>query len=257
MRLAAPARRLKLQTAALELFSQQGYRGTTTQAIAHHAGVSEALLFRHFPTKEELYWSVLEQQCAVRGGRARLDAILSAGGEDAEVFAAIAEDLLSRNFADSRLYRLLLFSALENHELSHRFFRTYISNYYDAVAAHIRQRIATGGFRSVDPLLSARLFIGMVLHYFLVQDVFRGNQQHEYDLKQVCRTVAQIWLGGVKLDAVPVDAAVPADSPGVLAAAHSADGPTSKAVRKSSISVRATEEIRSAKTSQKAESLSR
>src|SRR6185436_14740523 len=123
MRMAAPDRRKRLQTAALELFSQQGYRGTTTRAIARHAGVSEALLFRHFASKEDLYWSVLEQQCAVRGGRARLDTILHEDVDDADLFATIAEDILARNFADSRLYRLLLFSALENHQLSDRFFR--------------------------------------------------------------------------------------------------------------------------------------
>jgi AcrR family transcriptional regulator len=198
MRLSAPDRRKKLLTAALELFAQQGYRGTTTRAIARQAGISEALLFRHFPTKEELYWSVLEEQCAVRNGRERLNAILAGGADDAETFTAIAEDILSRNFADSRLYRLLLFSALENHELSDRFFRTYISDYYETVAAHIRDRIRAGRFRSnLDPLLSARLFIGMSLHYFLVQELFGGSQRQHFDLKQVCRTVTAIWLGGV------------------------------------------------------------
>lgn len=198
MRLSAADRRKKLLTAALELFAQLGYRGTTTRAIARQAGVSEALLFRHFSTKEELYWSVLEEQCAVRSGRERLDAILEGGADDVETFTAIAEDILSRNFADPRLYRLLLFSALENHELSDRFFRTYISEYYEAVATHIRERIRAGYFRSnLDPLLSARLFIGMSLHYFLVQELFGGSQQQHFDLKQVCRTVTAVWLGGV------------------------------------------------------------
>jgi AcrR family transcriptional regulator len=197
MRLAAPDRRKKLQTAALELFSQQGFRGTTTRAIARAAGVSEALLFRHFPSKEDLYWSVLEEQCAVRGGRGRLDIILNSGADDTEVFSAIAEDILSRNFADSRLYRLLLFSALESHELSDRFFRTYISEYYEAVAAYIRDRITSGHFRAVDPLLAARLFIGMSLHYFMVQELFGGSQQRDFDLKQVCNTVTAVWLGGM------------------------------------------------------------
>lgn len=206
MRLAAPDRRRKLQTAALELFSRQGYRGTTTRDIARRAGVSEALLFRHFSSKEDLYWSVLEEQCVVRGGRARLDTILSTGADDAEIFSAIAEDILSRNFADSRLYRLLLFSALESHQLSDRFFRTYISEYYEAVAAHIRDRIRAGAFRKIDPLLSARLFIGMSLHYFLVQELFGGSQQRKFDLKQVCRTVTAIWLGGMLTEAAATSA---------------------------------------------------
>ena len=197
MRLAAPDRRRKLQNAALELFAQQGFRGTTTREIARRAGVSEALLFRHFPSKQELYWSVLEDQCEVRSGRATLDAMLRRGGDDVDVFAAIAEDILTRNFADSRLYRLLLFSALENHELSHRFFCTYISEYYEAVAAHIRERIRAGRFRKTDALLSARLFIGMALHYFLVEELFKGSRQRATDIRKVSRAAAEVWLAGM------------------------------------------------------------
>jgi AcrR family transcriptional regulator len=197
MRLSAPDRRQKLQTAALELFSRQGFRGTTTLQIARAAGVSEALLFRHFSSKEDLYWSVLEAQCADRRGTERLEALFQSGGDDLEVFSAIAEDILVRNFADARLYRLLLFSALENHELSHRFFDTYISEYYESVAAHIRGRIEAGVFRTVDPLLSARLFIGMSLHYFLVEQLFKGREHSPADLQRISRTAAEAWLRGV------------------------------------------------------------
>jgi AcrR family transcriptional regulator len=197
MRLSAPDRRKELLTAALDLFAKQGFRGTTTKEIARRAGISEALLFRHFPSKEVLYWSVLQEQCEVRRGRASLDALLQSESSDADLFAAIAEDLLTRNFADSRLYRLLLFSALEDHQLSHRFFTTYISQYYEAVATHIRGRIKEGRFRKTDPLLAARLFIGMALHYFLVEQLFKGTRQQDIDIKKISRTATEIWLEGM------------------------------------------------------------
>ena len=54
-------RRLSLLQAALELFSTQGYDGTTTRAIAVRIGVTEALLFKHFPTKQELLRAVVEE----------------------------------------------------------------------------------------------------------------------------------------------------------------------------------------------------
>lgn len=205
MRLSAPDRRKELLTAALELFARQGYRGTTTKEIARRAGVSEALLFRHFPSKEDLYWAVLEEQCEVRRGRASLDALLRAEASDAELFTAIAEDILTRNFSDSRLFRLLLFSALEDHELSHRFFATYISTYYEAVAEHIRERIRQRRFRETDPLLAARLFIGMTLHYFLVEELFKGGRQKVADVKRISRTAAEIWLEGMKPTPPAVD----------------------------------------------------
>jgi AcrR family transcriptional regulator len=44
-----------LLASALDLFATHGYAGTSTREIATKAGVSEALLFRHFGTKAALF----------------------------------------------------------------------------------------------------------------------------------------------------------------------------------------------------------
>lgn len=54
-RLSAQERRISIMLAAVPLFANQGFNGTTTKQIAKAAGVSEALLYRHFPSKESLY----------------------------------------------------------------------------------------------------------------------------------------------------------------------------------------------------------
>ena len=46
--------------AALSLFAAEGYHATSTSAIAKRAGVSEALIFRHFKNKEGLLQAILE-----------------------------------------------------------------------------------------------------------------------------------------------------------------------------------------------------
>lgn len=43
-----------MQAAALELFNEKGYDGTTAAEIAAHAGVTERTFFRHFPDKREV-----------------------------------------------------------------------------------------------------------------------------------------------------------------------------------------------------------
>lgn len=58
-RMSAEDRRSQVLDAAMDLFARQGYRGTTTRQIADHAGVNEAIIFRHFASKEELYWAIL------------------------------------------------------------------------------------------------------------------------------------------------------------------------------------------------------
>ena len=198
MRLTASDRRLGLMDAALQLFSRHGFDGTTTRQIAKRAGVTEAIVFRHFRNKEALYWAVLERQCTLQRGRVRLMELLAtSGNDDAAVFNGIAEDILRRNVQHSHLARLLLFSALENHKLSNRFFRTHISSYYEVVADVIRERIRAGRFRAVDPLLAARGFIGMIFYHYLVQELFGAKRLQPFDPVKVAGTMAEIWLVGM------------------------------------------------------------
>src|SRR5476649_2419945 len=56
------ARREQILQTAVDLFSQRGFKGTTTKEIARAAGVSEAMVFRHFATKDELYGAILDNK---------------------------------------------------------------------------------------------------------------------------------------------------------------------------------------------------
>jgi len=51
----------KFLDAALKLFAEEGYIGTTTMSIAEEAGFSEKTLFRKFKTKENLFNRVMDQ----------------------------------------------------------------------------------------------------------------------------------------------------------------------------------------------------
>src|ERR1700732_2771407 len=59
-RMSAADRRQQLIEVSIDLFSRKGFGGTTTKEIAAAAGVTEAIIFRHFPTKSDLYNAVLD-----------------------------------------------------------------------------------------------------------------------------------------------------------------------------------------------------
>jgi AcrR family transcriptional regulator len=59
-RLTAEARREAIVEAVRDVFAEKGFDGTTTRELAKAAGVSEALLYKHFPSKEVLYAAMLE-----------------------------------------------------------------------------------------------------------------------------------------------------------------------------------------------------
>ena len=56
----AEARREAIVEAVRDVFAEKGFDGTTTRELAKAAGVSEALLYKHFPSKESLYAAMLE-----------------------------------------------------------------------------------------------------------------------------------------------------------------------------------------------------
>lgn len=62
-RLSAEARKVAIVKAALPLFARKGYAATTTRALARAAGVSEPLLYKHFPSKEALYLEIQNFCC--------------------------------------------------------------------------------------------------------------------------------------------------------------------------------------------------
>jgi AcrR family transcriptional regulator len=58
-RMSAPGRRKKILSAAYEVFIEQGYSGARTKEIADRAGVTEAFLYRHFASKDEMYQTAI------------------------------------------------------------------------------------------------------------------------------------------------------------------------------------------------------
>ena len=197
VRFTAASRRQQILQVASRLFAGQGFNGTTTRHIAEASGVNEALIFRHFPSKEDLYWAVIEERCEAGTWRESLEERLRSGRSDREVFQGIANDILARRRKDSSLSRLLLFSALENHKLSERFFRTNVAQYYELLAEYIAGRVREGAFRKVDPMLAARGFLGMINNHFQVQELFGGKRYQPYDDAKATEILTDLWLNGV------------------------------------------------------------
>src|ERR1041385_4245760 len=62
-RMTAGDRKLAIVKAALPLFARKGFAETTTKDLAEAAGISEPLLYKHFPSKEALYREIQNYNC--------------------------------------------------------------------------------------------------------------------------------------------------------------------------------------------------
>ena len=168
--MAGEERREQILRVAMSLFSNHGFRGTTTKEIAHAAGVSEAMVFRHFATKEDLYAAILDHK-ACSGGGSFDPALMAADGikqkDDARVFESLALGALDYHDQDPEFQRLLLYSALEKHKLAEMFFDGFVRKVYDFLGGYIRERQREGALIEIDPAIVVRGFIGMVMHHSL------------------------------------------------------------------------------------------
>ena len=195
-RLTGRERRHVIVEAAVTLFSRKGFRGTTTKEIAEAAGCSEATIFKHFATKNELYSAILETKSRIDETVAKAS-LAATRKDDAGVLRAIGLESLIRTEQDPSLMRLLLFSALEGHDLSQLFFESKVRGLHEFLSDYIERRIADGAFQSVDPLLAARGFVGMVAHYLLIHEIFGVKRPAGLLPEHVIDTFVRLFLQGI------------------------------------------------------------
>jgi AcrR family transcriptional regulator len=178
-RMAGEERRLQILAVAVSLFSQKGFRGTTTKEIATAAGVSEAMVFRHFATKQELYSAILDHKACASGrfDPAEMAADAIARKDDRSVFESLALGALDHHENDPQFQRLLLHSALEKHELAQMFFDTIVRHVYEFLGNYIRERQRDGAFIDIDPAIVVRCFIGMVMHHSLNNNLWDPDRR--------------------------------------------------------------------------------
>ncbi|HEY3139291.1 MAG TPA: TetR/AcrR family transcriptional regulator [Blastocatellia bacterium] len=198
IRMHAESRRSQIVAVAAGLFSQKGFRGTTTKEIADEAGVSEAIIFRHFATKDELYNAILDHK--VKQATERMKANLEDAArrkDDNAYFGSLAYEMLQFHTKDHTFMRLLLFSALEGHDLSEIFFHSTAREIKNQIRRYIKQRITDGAFRKVDPAVAARAFVGMVLNQAQVRNIFRDDDLR-FSNRQMADRFVDIFLAGIR-----------------------------------------------------------
>lgn len=200
-RMAGEERRDQILRVAVTLFSNHGFRGTTTKEIAHAAGVSEAMVFRHFATKEDLYAAILDHK-ACSGGSFD-PAVMAAEAikqkDDRRVFESLALGALNYHDEDPEFQRLLLHSALEKHKLAQMFLDGFVLKVYDFLGGYIRERQRDGALIDIDPAIVIRCFIGMVMHHSLNNNLWDPKHRLlDISNEAAAQHFTDILLNGIK-----------------------------------------------------------
>jgi TetR/AcrR family transcriptional regulator len=196
-KMTAAERRAQIINVSKQLFSQKGFNGTTTKEIAQASGISEAMIFCHFASKEDLYTAIIDQRIQEVGDALSNEALQAR--DDERVFGDLARFILEKTSENPTMLRLLYFSALEGHQLSDIFYANHEIKKVMKLVDYIHLRISEGAFRNLDPFLVARAFTGMFYTYVTAQHLFdAGRYYPRATHDEVIKNFLSIFLNGIR-----------------------------------------------------------
>ena len=197
-RLAATDRRRQLLEASLDLFAAKGFEGTTTKKIAAAAGVTEAIIFRHFPNKQALYSAVLdlkhesgEMAAAISEWQKFMDA-----NDDVGLFRSMIQRIMDSYRRDARINRVLLFAALEGHQAGLEQHRQRSLPLYERLCLYVARRQSEGALRRGNPGALLIAVVGAAVYFAQMTELFGFDPN--CDDSQIAEEFLQILLNGIK-----------------------------------------------------------
>ena len=166
-RLSAGERREQLLAVAVDLFANKGFKGTTTREIAAAAGVTEAIIFRHFETKDHLYKAIIDQRMKspdaavwIAGTQAAMER-----DDDEAVVRHLITAIIGTHKNDPKFERFMMHAALEGNEVALPYMRQVTASIVESFRRYFKRRQKQGGMHGISPDAALTAIVGMAQHY--------------------------------------------------------------------------------------------
>lgn len=211
-RLSAEARKSSILKAARKAFSEIGdVNGTTIKVIAEHGGISEGVIYRHFESKDQLFF-----EAVVEPLRDAVDRLVAASEQvdrdepltperQKETLNGLYHQLISTLEEVLPLLGLVLFG---DPKVARKFYRENFGVAMDRLAEAWHQVQGRHGYESAPADISARAVMGMALMLAL-----ESHHNGKYDLERAIRLAADGTCKGYFPLMTPAPAGIPSIRP--------------------------------------------
>ncbi len=165
-------RRKSILQVAKELFARKGFLGVTTRELAGALGVTEPVLYEHFPSKRTLYDEILRAESKLQMAEFRKAIKPYEEARDDDGFFLQAGAFLMRQMErDPAKLRFLLQVLLEGGDAARHFYQNQSLPTHQVLRQYIETRIAEGAFVPLDARVAARQFIAFVIYHNSMQQL--------------------------------------------------------------------------------------
>ena len=190
------SRKDQILNQATLLFSNHGFDGTSMRMIARASGITEAAIYRHYENKVHLYEEVIRAK-AVSHSIAKLRDETPQNESMESVLSRIAHHILELAHSDPQLMRLMFHNSLERGQFSALLFKEVRLPYIMFLTQELKRRIAAGEVREVDPFITSRCFVGMVMDCALNIGVWTKMMDSQIEASDVVCNNVPIFARGL------------------------------------------------------------
>lgn len=194
-RLKASERRASILAVAKVLFADKGYNGVSVDEIARRLGVSPAVLYRHFPSKEALYEEVLNQICAQR--ESYIETVLNGPDDFGSVLERMALMFADKLSSDSDYLRMEMQAALEDVPTALRFFENRWKPFTDFIEYNIAELTQSGQLSHINPQIASLVYQGALREALYTKVILHSARYKQFSLPDLIKHITRQFLKSI------------------------------------------------------------
>lgn len=182
---------------ATALFARSGYVGTSIRQIARACSITEAAIYRHFPSKLHLYEESIRTKAAEHDIAGYLAERRKQGSIE-EALIAVSSHIMKLTREDPGLMRLMFNNSIEGGEVSTVLFQEIRLPYIEFLRAEFEERMASGEIDQVNSFLTCRCYVGMVMDCALNIGIWDRLYPSLTEPSEVYLNSASVFAKGLK-----------------------------------------------------------
>lgn len=195
-RLKAAERKSSILAVAKVLFADKGFHGVSVDEIAKRLGVSPAVLYQHFASKEELYEAALNSMSGIRENY--VTAILEEPSDFGSVLMRMTQVFVESVSRDPDYLRMEMMSALEGTTAANQFFENRWRSFTEYIEYSIKELAEENKVGTIDPRMASLMFQGMLREALYTKCILQENRYQDISLSNLVIQLIEIFLNSIE-----------------------------------------------------------
>ncbi len=167
-----------IEDAAMELFAEHGYKGTSVRKIASKVGIRESALYNHFENKEAIFLAVAGRVFASPFAHQKTEEFVQENAKKGKSFLhkfMTEFKLMTFDKKHEKLFRFMLIEVMQNDVLRSGFRQEFHDANVKLLSSGFFIMMQEGLIRSNDPMTLANAFLGQLFYLRLQVSLLKAD----------------------------------------------------------------------------------